>query len=107
MTDEELIAGLMSWSGSPFDDEAHQAAARIEALVKDRDKAISGYTRLLNEKLRGEWRNELEAKLVKAVEALHFYADFHEVPNDGPWGFGSTDFGKKAKAALAELEAKP
>jgi hypothetical protein len=48
----------------------------------------------------------LEAKLAKAVEALHFYADFFEVPNDGPWGSGSTDFGQKAKAALTELEAK-
>lgn len=87
LSDEELIAGLMSWSGSPFDDEARQAADRIEALVSA--------------------RNELEAQLAKAVEALHFYADFFEVPNDGPWGFGSTDFGQKAKAALTELEAKP
>lgn len=40
MTDEELIAGLMAWSGSPFDDEARQAADRIEVLVKERDDAL-------------------------------------------------------------------
>jgi hypothetical protein len=48
----------------------------------------------------------LETKLAKAIEALHFYADFYEVPNDGPWGSGSTDFGHKAYAALKELRAK-
>ncbi len=45
-----------------------------------------------------------EAKLAKAMEALHFYADFYEVPNDGPWGINSDDFGNKARTTLAELE---
>ena len=47
-----------------------------------------------------------EAKLAKAVEALHFYADFYEAPNDGPWGINSDDFGNRALAVLAELEGK-
>jgi hypothetical protein len=47
---------------------------------------------------------DAEAKLAKAVEALHFYADFYEAPNDGPWGVNSDDFGTKARALLAELE---
>ena len=38
------------------------------------------------------------------VEALHFYADFYENPNDGPWGINSDDFGKVARTALG---AKP
>ena len=38
------------------------------------------------------------------VEALHFYADFYENPNDGPWGINSEDFGKVARTAL---KAKP
>lgn len=38
------------------------------------------------------------------VKALHFYADFHENPSDGPWGINSDDFGKVARTAL---EAKP
>ena len=48
---------------------------------------------------------ELEAKLAKAVEALRFYAWDNEIrlPSDGPWGAGSTDFGKFARATLAEL----
>ena len=36
MTD--LIKRLLSWSGTPFDDDAHQAADRIEELVKERDE---------------------------------------------------------------------
>ena len=41
-----------------------------------------------------------EAERVRVVEALHFYADFYENPNDGPWGFNSEDFGKVARKAL-------
>lgn len=37
-------------------------------------------------------------------KALHFYADFYENPNEGPWGVNSEDFGKVARKAL---EAKP
>lgn len=53
---------------------------------------------------RGDYVEKLEAKLAKAVEALHFYADFYEAPNDGPWGVNSDDFGTKARAVLVELE---
>jgi Lar family restriction alleviation protein len=49
--------------------------------------------------------SEANDKLVKAVEALTFYADFHENPNDGPWGVSSQDFGKHARATLAEIES--
>lgn len=45
-----------------------------------------------------------EAERVRVVEALHFYADFYENPNDGPWGINSEDFGKVARTAL---KAKP
>lgn len=41
---------------------------------------------------------------VKAlVEALHYYADFYENPNDGPWGILSDDYGYVAKQAIAKL----
>lgn len=33
-------------------------------------------------------------------EALHFYADNHQNPNDGPWGAASDDYGDTARAAL-------
>ena len=39
------------------------------------------------------------------VEALRFYTGIHEPglsnPNEGPWGVNSTDFGERARAALA------
>ena len=45
------------------------------------------------------------AALVKRLEeargVLHFYADFHENPNEGPWGVNSQDFGEAARAFLA------
>jgi hypothetical protein len=40
------------------------------------------------------------ARVQVLEDALHFYADFHENPNDGPWGVGSTDFGAIALASL-------
>lgn len=45
-----------------------------------------------------------EAKLDKALNALHFYADFYEDPSGGPWGIKSDDFGTKARKVLTELE---
>jgi hypothetical protein len=50
----------------------------------------------------------LTDKLSKAVEALRFYAWENEMrlPSDGPWGAGSTDFGKVARATLAEIKGE-
>lgn len=48
----------------------------------------------------------LRAQVERLTGALRFYADFHENPNDGPWGVNSQDFGKAARAALTE-GAKP
>lgn len=49
-----------------------------------------------------------EAKLAKAVEALRFYAWENEMrlPSEGPWGTGSTDFGKVARTTLAEIKGE-
>lgn len=50
------------------------------------------------------WRYVLaaaaEADASRLRQALAFYADFHENPNDGPWGVSSEDFGRVARAAL-------
>jgi hypothetical protein len=43
----------------------------------------------------------LVQRLDEARGVLHFYADFHENPNDGPWGINSQDFGEAARAFLA------
>ncbi len=42
------------------------------------------------------------------VEALRFYADrdHNRLPSEGPWGVNSTDFGAKARAALAAYEGE-
>jgi hypothetical protein len=52
--------------------------------------------------------DDLKAKLAKAVDALRFYADENRygLPSDGPWGLGSTDFGKIARSTLAEIEGE-
>lgn len=44
----------------------------------------------------------LRAENERLREALEFYADSSSpIPNKGPWGVNSTDFGTKARAALA------
>lgn len=55
----------------------------------------------LVEYVRADIHAALVKRLWEAREALHFYADFHENPNDGPWGVNSQDFGKAAQAFLA------
>lgn len=48
---------------------------------------------------------ERQAALIEeAREALRFYAEEHDRPNEGPWGVDSTDFGDVARAALRCLE---
>lgn len=42
-----------------------------------------------------------DPRVMALVEALRYYADFHENPSDGPWGINSHDFGKTARAAIA------
>ena len=44
----------------------------------------------------------LEAENARLREALHFYSGNHAIPNDGPWGVNSNDFGRVARAALAD-----
>ena len=43
---------------------------------------------------------QLTAEHDRLRRALHYYADFHSVPSDGPWGVNSKDFGTAARAAL-------
>jgi hypothetical protein len=42
----------------------------------------------------------LRAENARLREALHFYSGDHAIPNDGPWGVNSNDFGRAARAAL-------
>jgi len=75
MTDQELIARLRDW---PYQGEtmANAAADRIELLVKDA-KAQESEIANLGENLDAQKRraDQLEAKLVKALETLEFISD--------------------------------
>ena len=46
MTD--MIKRLLSWSGTPFDDDAHEAADRIEALTAKLTKAVEATEMMLH-----------------------------------------------------------
>ncbi len=41
-----------------------------------------------------------------AVEALEYYAGPHAMPNDGPWGASSDDYGRRAAEAIAALKSE-
>jgi hypothetical protein len=107
MTDEQLIARLQTMASNINGWHGAIAADRIEALTKERDGAreYAGEVRI-REKVADDARIKAETKLAKAVEALQFYAWENQarLPSDGPWGAGSTDFGKIARAALAEIK---
>ena len=86
-----------------------EVAMAVESLGRSKywtatmsQAAIKAINESMLEKRRAD---DAEAKLAKAVEALRFYAWENEMrlPNEGPWGTGSTDFGKVARATLAEL----
>ena len=52
------------------------------------------------EYVRADIVQNLTAERDRLRRALHYYADFHSVPSDGPWGVNSKDFGTAARAAL-------
>jgi hypothetical protein len=107
------------WEKQYSMDVVYVRADRIEALNEQLEaaradaKEAEAYAEGLEREVK-QWHVDCEdfrrdtkaakAKLAKAVEGLTFYADFHENPNDGPWGVSSQDFGKNARATLAEIE---
>jgi len=82
--------------------DAKEAEAYAEELEADRKKTYEALLKV--SRIHGE----VEEKLAKAVEALRFYAWENEMrlPSDGPWGADSTDFGKVARATLAEIKGE-
>jgi hypothetical protein len=110
MTDEELCKALRKpWFTNGCERYQLDAADRIEALtaklddLQDRlDVANKARAHVMKMAVKKQ------AKLAKAVEVLRFYADENRygLPSDGPWGLGSTDFGKIARATLAEIEGE-
>jgi len=104
MINEELVKRVLAEETDLTD----CAADRIEGL-EERNKELTLQLLATSGQVADALDKAVvaEAKLAKAVEALHFYADFHEDPNGGPWGINSDDFGTKARAVLAELECEP
>ena len=83
MSDELITYVIGQLRGACWEEEA----AAVEALVQERDAA--------------------EAKLVKAVEVLQWYADFgNYLSNRGDYAPIDLDKGGKAEDTLAELEVK-
>jgi hypothetical protein len=104
MTDEELIRRgdvrkaileYLEETGSElerWDIDQIVSGIAAEDRIEELERQCSVYAR--SDRLLVEDINELEAKLTKAVEALRFYTHDYVFSGD------------KARAALAELEAK-
>ena len=85
------------------------SVSKTEHLLAPHDEP---FATILNAALSGDLIPRADAELAELATlraqnerltgSLRFYADFHENPNDGPWGINSQDFGKEARAALTE-----
>lgn len=106
MTD--LIKRLLSWSGTPFDDDAHQAADRIEELMKEKMALNHLCNAILNRHIKEI--TAAEAKLTKAVEATEMMLHRYLLYCGGdamPFG-GHTDqkIVESVRATLAEVKGE-
>jgi len=85
-----------------------KAANRLVTLAAERNSlrdevAITDKLLLQEAKVslqRLERAEVVEVERDRLWKALRYYAEFHEDPNDGPWGVNSQDCGKVARAAL-------
>ena len=84
------------WGRTPSLPNVAEDMAR---LIRERDAAVAA-TITFDKTDIAEMLTSAEAEKARAVEALHFYADFYENLNDGPWGININDFGKVARTAL-------
>ena len=89
MTDEELVKQLrdeaLDLHRSAWRDISGGQNATISATLAD---------------TTADRIEQLTAERDRLRRALHYYADFHSAPSDGPWGVNSDDFGAEARAAL-------
>ena len=70
----------------------------LPAVQPDADELVGHMTKLIAAGL--DRIEALTAERDRLRRALHYYADFHSAPSDGPWGVNSDDFGAEARAAL-------
>jgi hypothetical protein len=93
---DDLIKRLRAWDGSPFDDDASEAADRIEQLNERLTAATD------DAKEAEAYAEQLEAKLTKAVAGLRKIADHKHFSRDQGWTQNAE--ARIASATLAELE---
>jgi hypothetical protein len=72
--------------------EGYDSWGRYGNWYRDSNGGGTGYTRT----------DIADARIEKLEEALRFYATPHAIPNDGPWGVNSKDYGYIASIALGE-----
>ena len=103
MTDAELIESLRLWNRD-------DAADRIEAMIAERDEALEwlsasqGY--IADAVYALDKQEAAEAKLVKAVEALEFYASWENwMQDERGVSLVDQDEGEQARATLAEIKS--
>lgn len=68
----------------------------------DMDGVMVGVSRQAVDEVLAELAT-LRAENELMREALEYYGDEHQWPNEGPWGANSTDFGARARNALAQV----
>jgi hypothetical protein len=103
MTDEELIKALRGYNTSTsIDDDAHEAADRIEQLVATNEQLVKEEARL-----NAGWHDANDRalntglKLAKAVYALRLVVTAKGLTNPTEYGYDAI---VSARAILAELE---
>lgn len=73
MTDEELVKRLRSWDGSPFDDDAHEAAAlapdAVAKMVQDAVEAEREACANVVENHLHDWASDLDATRHELMDA--------------------------------------
>lgn len=104
MTDEEFIAELRAWTNSPFDDDAHEAADRIEQLIKDREHLTLQIEQLIRD---GDfWIGTAKTAIWTDSEELDFLYDQNKKLEDALRWYSEdiSSQGDVARSVLKELE---
>lgn len=111
---EAALAEVVRLSTPPDDAEADRMTRRLRERAyftrdaghfddAELDERVADALTRLSHALAAE-----TAKREAMEEALRFYADENRfgLPSDGPWGAGSTDFGRMARETLAKHGSK-
>jgi len=95
MTDEELVKLAREWSENDLPKPPFYSTGLLILAMADRIEELERKNAEMN-KLYGEVKEGLEAKLAKAMELLRFISQMH--------GYTSRQLSDLARTKLAELE---